>query len=117
MKQSELKELSDAIQKTKDFFKKRNHANDWSRNIEQGSAGLKTKQQFGRYYSWLANPNHFDLNQEVQYMDCDEYNPPPYEAGMEVETIQNGPDVFIRVKNTNVDDEKLQSKDDEKVEC
>ena len=115
MNQSELKELAEAIDKTKDFFKRRTHANDWSRNIEQGSSGLKTKQQWGRYYNWLANPQHFDINEHIDYMDCDEYNPPPYEDGMEIEEFQNGPDLLIRVTNMNLEEEKFESQDDEKV--
>lgn len=114
MKQSELDELTQAIENTKDFFKRRTHANDWSRNIEEGSAGLKTKQSWARYYKWLSNPQHFDLNEEIEYMDCDEYNPPPYEDGMVVETHKNGPDLFIRVINTN---HAPETQDDEKVEC
>ena len=110
MNQCEVDELAEAIEKTKDFFKRRTHDTDWSRNIEEGSKGLKTKQQWGRFYKWMSNPTHFDIRENVEYMDCDEFNPPPYEEGMKVETFKNGPDLLIRVTNTKdsvQDDEKM----------
>lgn len=113
MNDSEIRELAEAIENTNLLFKTRTRANDWARNIEEGSKQLKTKQQWGRYYKWLSNPTHFDINEKVDYMDCDEYNPPPYEDCMEVETYKNGPDIFITVKNKNL---YPSNQDDEKVE-
>ena len=113
MDADKLAQLKEAIEKTTNLFRNRTHANDWSRNIIEGSAGLKTKQQWGRFYKWMSNPNHFDINEKIEYMDCDEYNPPPYEDGMVVETHQNGPDLFIKVINTN--DTPMSTQDDEKV--
>lgn len=116
MDADKLAQLKEAIEKTTNLFRNRTHANDWSRNIIEGSAGLKTKQQWGRFYKWMSNPTHFKLTDTVEYMDVDEYNPPAYEDGMEVEETMNGPDLFIRIRNTNTQqfqcDEKEEKSDD-----
>ena len=105
-------ELRQAIERTKALFRERDHALDWSRNLMEGSAGLRTPADWTKYYAFLNNPDNFDPNTEVVPMDIDEEEPdlsPPPE--FRVETHVNGNEIVIeykRKRQDDVDDEKIQ---------
>ena len=104
-------ELKNAIERTRKLFLTRDHAQDWGRNIIEGSVGLHSREDWTRYYSFLNNPNQFDPEAKLTPMDVDEevdLTPPPE---FKVIKTMNGTECIIeyRRKDTmDVDDEKVQ---------
>ena len=99
-------ELAIAMERTKKLFHERDTAEDWGRNIIEGSAGLKTEHDWTLYYSYLTNPNGFDETVCQSTLNPNEIIPPLPE-GLVAEETRNGTDIHILIKNVkNIDDEK-----------
>ena len=90
-------ELTQAIERTKQLFKARDHSQDWGRNILEGSKGLTTQEDWTLYYSYLTNPQQFDPNAVLETVDPNYViEAPPDE--LEVVTHKNGTDIDIVYK-------------------
>ena len=92
-----------AIAETTDLFKRRTQAEDWSRNLIEGSSELKTAQQWKHFYTWLANPNQYN-EEETNKMEISDETAKiePYDSCMRTETFQNGPcETIINIINTS----------------
>ena len=88
-----------AEDKTKELFKTRRAAEDWGRNIIEGSEGLESKLEWGNYYSFLAKPNNFTIKNSFIYADADEKIEYEYPEHMKTVIHKNGSETFIHIKN------------------
>ena len=101
-------ELANAMARTQKLFHERDKAEDWGRNIIEGSAGRKTEKDWTLYYSFLTNPVAFNENVCTQTINPTEIIKPLPEELVSTET-RNGSETLIivkRRKNAEVDDEK-----------
>jgi len=101
-----------AIAETTDLFKRRSQAEDWSRNLIEGSRELKTPHQWKHFYTWLANPNQYN-EEETNKMEIatEAAKIEPYDSCMRTETFQNGPcETIINVINTSGHSEQDEEK-------
>ena len=99
-------ELATAIDATNLLFKERRRAEDWGRNIIEGSRGLTAVSDWTKYYSYLTNPAAFDPDQELEVMDPN--TPlPKLQNGLREVVYKNGTDYTIVVERDGCkDDEK-----------
>ena len=97
-------ELKTALALTRKLFRERDHADDWGRNIIEGSAGLESMSDWTKYYSFLSNPEDFDPEAVLAPMEDDVVIPPPPKEFDVVET-RNGNETYIEYK-LKVPDEK-----------
>ena len=104
-------ELAAAIGRTKALFLERTRSEDWSQNVVEGSAGIRTLQDWTKYYSFLSNPEEFDPEVDLPTINGDEVieGPPP---GLEVVEYRNGTDFTIHYKRIREDE-----KEEEKAEA
>ena len=104
--------LQFSIRKTKELFKRRNTAEDWARNLLEGSRRLKTKNDWDTYYAFITDPLGFEDGDIVENMgtcNMQEGIPTDYPSFMKVVKTMNGNETMIHVVNTNSrceDDEK-----------
>ena len=97
-------ELAKAIEQTQKLFKTRDRAEDWGRNILEGSKGITTERDWTLYYSYLTNPSEFNPEADLKPLDPNEViEDIPTE--LEKVTHTNGNEVFIEYKRAH-DDEK-----------
>ena len=103
MDPAELKNMWEAIKTTKELFEKRKGAQDWQRNIVDGSRNLKTKCEWANYYSWLSNPSAFVPKEESQFLFEEEDNELwknyKYPAGVYEKRYKNGNETVIHIVN------------------
>ena len=105
-------ELTQAIERTKQLFKARDHSEDWGRNILEGSQGLSSQKDWTLYYSYLTNPQKFDPNMVLETVDPNYViEAPPDE--LEVITHKNGTDINIEYKRRVVQDDEKEEKVEE----
>ena len=109
MNSSEQKVFQESMKTTVDLFKRRNRAEDWSRNLIEGSQKLTTGEQWKHYYAWLSNPTSYDedeVNQLAVVGDTVPTNLEEYPESLKVDTFQNGKETLFLVTHRNQDDEK-----------
>ena len=99
-------ELETAISRTKELFHDRDTAEDWGRNIIEGSEGLETQRDWTLYYSFLNNPTEFDENLELSVLNPNEVIP-PLRDDLCTEVVKNGTVTHILIKR-KTDDEKVE---------
>ena len=105
-------DLQFSIRKTKELFKRRNTAEDWARNLLEGSRRLNTEKDWDTYYAFITNPLGFEEGEIVEKMgtcSIHEGVPPEYPSFMKVVKTMNGNETMIHIVNTNSrceDDEK-----------
>ena len=95
-----------ARDRTLELFRTRPGYQDWSLNLEEGSAGLTSDEDWTRFYQFLANPTGLVNKSPMELPDEKEqtHTLPPC---MEEVRYQNGPDTIIHVKHVDADDEKI----------
>ena len=104
--------LQFSLRKTKELFKRRNTAEDWARNLLEGSRRLKTAHDWDQFYAFITDPLGFEDGEMVEKMgtcSMQEGIPPEYPSFMKVVKTMNGNETMIHVVNTNYrceDDEK-----------
>ena len=89
-------ELEQAIARTEKLFKTRGCAEDWSRNIIEGSAGLATQRDWLLYYSFLTNPGGFDPNANL--VPAEDVVIPAPDPRYKLVEYQNGGETTIHYK-------------------
>ena len=99
-------ELKTALALTRKLFRERDHADDWGRNIIEGSAGIESMEDWTKYYSFLTNPEAFDPEAVLAPMGEDDTVIPPPPKEFDVVETRNGNEILIEYKR-KVDDEKL----------
>ena len=92
-------ELVRAIAKTKALFKERNRAEDWSQNIVEGSEGLSSRDDWTRYYNFLADPEGFDPEAPVGQTINPAETIEPLPSTLKSFETQNGTETIIHVRN------------------
>jgi hypothetical protein len=105
-------DLQYSIRKTKDLFKRRNTAEDWARNLLEGSKRLKTVEDWDLFYTFLVDPMGYEENEiapRKETCNVQEGIPSDYPSHMKVVKIKNGGETMIHVVNTtwHEDDEKV----------
>ena len=115
MNDADRKDFNEAIDTTTELFKRRRTAEDWVRNIEEGSKSLKTGHAWKHYYAWLANPQQYN-EEEVNGLDIIDTNDTSvikeWPKCMVVETVKNGHEIIINVVKQKTDDEKDEKSED-----
>ena len=105
-------DLQFSIRKTKELFKRRNTAEDWARNLLEGSRRLKTENDWDQFYTFITDPLGFEEGEIVEKLgtcSMQEGVPTDYPSFMKVVKTMNGNETMIHVVNTNYrceDDEK-----------
>ena len=61
-----MDELKHAIERTKELFKKRPHASDWSTNLIEGSESITDPKVWTHYYDYIVNPTSFVFPKELE---------------------------------------------------
>jgi len=97
-------ELTKALEQTRELFRTRDRAEDWGRNILEGSKGLTTEGDWTKYYSYLTNPGAFNPDVDLETLDPNEVIE-DIPAEFEEVTHMNGTEVLIEYKR-RTDDEK-----------
>ena len=115
-------ELARAILKTKALFKERDRAEDWSQNILEGSEGLSSRDDWTRYYTFLADPEGFDPDTPVGETINPAETIDPLPSTLKSFETQNGTETIIHVRNVDwMNQEEEKTEDDEKqpavLEC
>ena len=100
-------ELAKALGQTRELFRTRDKAEDWGRNILEGSKGLTTERDWTLYYSYLTNPNEFNPEADLKTLDPNEVIG-DIPAELEKVTHKNGTEVLIEYKRST-DDEKVET--------
>ena len=98
-----------AIEKLNKLLTERNSPEWWSANVIDASKLLNTPRDWTLFYSYLADKEHFDKNQQfVTLQDIDIPELPPLHPDMIEERYQNGPHetIIIVKRRSEVDDEK-----------
>ena len=96
-------DLQYSIRKTKDLFKRRATAEDWARNLLEGSTRLKTAADWDQFYVFLTDPMAYDdgdIAVKMNTCSVQEGVPTDYPAHMKVLKTQNGGETIIHVVNT-----------------
>ena len=113
----EVKNVLEAIEKTRELFIRRNSDLDWQRNLVEGSANLKSPMEFGNFYKWLACPEKFKMEKdrskfEFGFSDQDKkmWEDYKYPDGMYEKVTMNGNQTQIHVTRMQIQDD-----DDEKT--
>ena len=97
-------ELKTALALTRKLFRERDHADDWGRNIIEGSSGIETMEDWTKYYSFLSNPEDFDPEAVLAPMEEGTVLP-PHPKEFDVIETKNGNETIIEYKR-KVQDEK-----------
>ena len=109
--------LEGVFRKTLDLFKKRNTSEDWSRNLVEGSRGLRTRLQWKHFYAFLANPRGYDEKLVCrETAEAEHHAGPcitPYPPCYEVHEYQNGNETIIHVRNKELYPEECDEKKSE----
>ena len=106
-------ELQLAIDNAERLFKTRDSPEFWSENIIEASRHIKKKENWTKFYAYMANPTAFDPADTLQTIeDAREECDLSYPENIEVVEYKNGPeDTIIHVKYRSClsqDDEKTQ---------
>jgi hypothetical protein len=107
--------LQYSVRKTKDLFARRPSAEDWARNLLEGSKRLKTKHDWDKFYTFITNPEAFEEGEIPDHFSqakISEGIPTDYPPHMKVVKIMNGNETMIHVVNT-----RKRGEDDEKSPC
>jgi hypothetical protein len=107
--------LQYSVRKTKDLFARRPSAEDWARNLLEGSKRLNTKHDWDKFYTFITNPDAYEEGEISEHFlpaKISEGIPTDYPSHMKVVKIMNGNETVIHVVNTHKRDE-----DDEKSPC
>ena len=103
-------ELQFAINKVQELFKERNTAEWWSQNIIDASIHLTKQSDWTKFYTYIANPSRFDVNQELPAFDPMKVDMPDLPQELTEKVYKNGTDYTIYVQNKmntlQIDDEK-----------
>ena len=103
-------DLKLAIQLVDKLFNERDGAEWWAANIEDASKHLTDPSDWTRFYSYMANPEQFDPNAQLQTIEDSMDIDYQYPSHMKEVVYKNGSDTIIHVKNMlenmDVDDEK-----------
>ena len=105
-----MSNLKNACDNTMKLFMKYPEAADWSSNLIQGSAGLKTNEEWDAYVRFLANPSggipEIKPAQPIPEVE-DEKTQTELPPQLVTEIIENGPgETIVIVKNIDSQEEK-----------
>jgi hypothetical protein len=108
--------LQYSVRKTKDLFARRPSAEDWARNLLEGSKRLKSKHDWDKFYTFITNPEAYEegeIPEDFSPAKISEGIPTDYPTHMKVVKTMNGNETLIHVVNTR----RSRDEDDEKVPC
>ena len=89
-------ELSLAINNVDRLFKNRDSPEFWSENIIEASSHIQKKENWTKFYAYMANPSAFNPNDNLQTIeDAMEECDLSYPDFMEEVRYQNGPEETI----------------------
>ena len=105
-------ELQLAINTVEHLFKTRDSPEFWSSNIIDASRHIQKKENWTKFYAYIANPTAFNANDSLKTIeDCMEECDLSYPDYMEEIRYTNGTDTTIHIKHRprlSQDDEKTQ---------
>ena len=106
--------FENARDRTLELFRKRPGYQDWSLNLEEGSAGLTTDEDWKRFYQFLANP--MGVIHENTTLPEEEKQQHTLPSCLEEVRYENGTDIIIHVKNKEKTSLPLKKIDGERVD-
>ena len=98
--------FEEARDRTLELFRKRPDYQDWSLNLEEGSSGLTSDEDWQMFYRFLANPTGLVNKSKTELPEEEKEQTHTLPPCLEELRYQNGTDMIIHVKNIDVDDEK-----------
>ena len=88
-----------ARDRTLELFRVRPGYQDWSQNLEEGSAGLTTDEDWTLFYQFLANPKGLAHKTPIELPEEEKEQTHTLPPCLEEVRYQNGTDMIVHVKH------------------